>query len=181
MTVKPWTLLEERPGELFGYIVTAARRYRMPTGHEAHWDVLVQSDMVGVIALTRDDQVVVIDQFRPGPGKVLTEVPAGRIDTGESTLEAAQRELREETGYTSEQMVLAGSMWSGASSTRRGYAVLALNARQTDAQHLEPEEDILVRTMPLDAFLEHLRRGETTSVAIGWMAIDMLRRIRLGC
>ena len=96
---QPWELLSERP-RTDGWVPVVTRTYRMPDGSVSDWDVHDPSfRTVAVLALTEDDRVVLVRQFRPGPGEVLWELPGGIVDDGEGLEEAAARELLEETGY----------------------------------------------------------------------------------
>ncbi|MDH3507363.1 MAG: NUDIX hydrolase [Gammaproteobacteria bacterium] len=65
--------------------------------------VLESPDWVNVVAVTPDRRVVMVEQYRFGSGEVGLEPPAGIVDTSESVMDAAKRELLEETGYASEQ------------------------------------------------------------------------------
>lgn len=75
------------------------------------WEFVTRSNaqgVVAIIALTHDDQLVLIEQHRPPLGRTVIEIPAGLVGddheaTGEADLEAARRELLEETGYTAER------------------------------------------------------------------------------
>src|SRR5262249_34587526 len=73
------------------------------TGVEGRYVVLECPDWVNVIALTDDRQVVLIRQYRHGVDRVVLEIPSGIVERDEEPLAAAQRELAEETGYTSER------------------------------------------------------------------------------
>jgi 8-oxo-dGTP pyrophosphatase MutT (NUDIX family) len=65
-------------------------------------------DGVLVLALTEDNQVIVIEQFRPAINQHTLEIPAGSIDPGETPEEAAKRELLEETGYACDTLIPLG-------------------------------------------------------------------------
>ena len=122
--VRPWTLVSE---ETFtapaGYMRLATRRYRLPDGRDSDWDILVGGSTVAVLALTTDGQVLLVRQFRPGPGRILDEMPGGIVDDGEDVAAAALRELREETGFAGEIEVLGSTYLSASATTVRHVAV----------------------------------------------------------
>ena len=70
--------------------------------------VLENPDWVNVIALTRSEEVVLIEQFRYGTEEITLEIPGGMVDAGEQPEAAARRELLEETGYSSDEFVYLG-------------------------------------------------------------------------
>ncbi|GAA2147377.1 hypothetical protein GCM10009826_00140 [Humibacillus xanthopallidus] len=81
-------MLGERPGPA-GYLTVTTRRYAMPDEREADWDVLVGGSTVAVVAVTAANEVVLARQFRPGPGKVMLELPVAdfvsHVRSGELT------------------------------------------------------------------------------------------------
>jgi 8-oxo-dGTP pyrophosphatase MutT (NUDIX family) len=74
------------------------RRISPLTGKHVSTVVLESSDWVNVVALTADERVVLVRQYRFGTEEIGLEIPGGLVDPGETPLEAARRELREETG-----------------------------------------------------------------------------------
>jgi len=92
-----WELIAQRSGPA-GYLTLHTNTYRQPDGSVADWDILAESDTVAILALTRDGRVVLARQYRPGPNRILDELPGGGIDPEESLITAAARELLEETG-----------------------------------------------------------------------------------
>jgi ADP-ribose pyrophosphatase len=72
-------------------------------------DVVVHAPAVAIVAVDREDRIVLVRQSRAGAGRDLLELPAGIVDGGEEPLAAAKRELREETG-------LRGGEWSPLAS-----------------------------------------------------------------
>lgn len=68
------------------------------------------SDYVSVIAVTTDDRLVLVRQYRPVVERETLELPSGHVEDGESPEEAARRELLEETGYTAEHFDLLGAL-----------------------------------------------------------------------
>lgn len=107
---------------------------------------------VNVVAITTDREMVLIRQYRHGLGEVYYELPAGVHDgPEESLMEAAKRELREETGYS-------GGVWSlwmelspnPATQNNISYSFLAEGVERNHEQSLDPTEEITVHLIPLE-------------------------------
>lgn len=139
-------------------------RVRLPDGREATREYIVHPGAVVVVPLLDDGRLVMERQFRYPLGRVLLELPAGKIDAGEGPLATGVRELAEETGYTAREWARAGVMHNavGYSDERieiwfaRGLTAGA--ARLDDGEHLEV---VLVDPADLDAMAA---RGEVTDV-----------------
>jgi 8-oxo-dGTP pyrophosphatase MutT (NUDIX family) len=120
------------------------------TGATKRFSLIEAVDWVNVIALTPDQQVVLIKQFRVGANEVCLEIPGGMVDPGETPAEAAARELAEETGYTAPRWHHLGRVSPNpAIMTNWLYTFLAEEAVQTGPQHLEGSEviDLHVTTL----------------------------------
>jgi ADP-ribose pyrophosphatase len=120
------------------------------TGATKRFSLIEAVDWVNVIAITPDQQVVLIEQFRVGANEVCLEIPGGMVDPGETPAEAAARELAEETGYTAPRWHLIGRVSPNpAIMTNWLYTFLAEGAVQTGPQRLEGSEviDLHVATL----------------------------------
>ncbi|HEY5959698.1 MAG TPA: NUDIX hydrolase, partial [Polyangiaceae bacterium] len=102
---------------------------------------------VAVIPLTREGDVVLVQQYRHGLGRVSCELPAGVIDAGETPEQAARRELSEETGYVAEAL---SPMFVASPephrSTARAHFFFAANVSYSGASRPEPSEVLEVTT-----------------------------------
>jgi 8-oxo-dGTP pyrophosphatase MutT (NUDIX family) len=129
--------------------------------------VLELPDWVDVIALTPDDHVVLVDQYRHGVRKVRTEFPAGTVDDSEAPLLAAQRELLEETGYASVCWHLIGTaaVYPAAQSNRI-HCFLALDALKTTNPMPDAAEIIHVRELPFADFIAQVQGGKVELPAL---------------
>lgn len=74
-------------------------KVRLPDGRLTYREIVEHSGAVGIIPLTAEDEVILVQQYRAPAGKLLWEVPAGKLEEGEDPLDCAARELEEETGY----------------------------------------------------------------------------------
>lgn len=121
---------------------------RSPRTGENHAFHLIESvDWVNVIPVTSENRLVMIEQYRHGIRSVTLEIPGGLIDASDSSpADAARRELIEETGYDSDQIVSLGSVSPNpAVQTNRCYSFLARDAHPVAVQSLDGAEDIAVR------------------------------------
>ena len=130
-------------------------------------------EWVTVLPLTENREVVLVKQYRHGLGEIILEFPAGAIDhENEAPLEAAQRELVEETGYDTNDWLYLGSFSLGPSRIRnRFYLFLARNCQKVGEQNLDELEDIEVVKISYEQFEQLLNDGQIHDVdtALAWL------------
>lgn len=143
--------------------LTARRDHlQLPSGADMpEYYVLEYPDWINMIALTADGKMLLERQYRHGRQMVGWEIPAGVIEEGETPLQAAKRELLEETGYTGGEWHELVELCPNASAcTNVSHTFVATNVESTDTQHLELTEDISVYEVPLDEVFRMLQAGE---------------------
>jgi ADP-ribose pyrophosphatase len=167
-----WRKLDEQPIR-DGFRSLLSRRYELPTGRQLDFEIKLEGPTAVVLALTPENLVVLVREFRPGPEEWLLELPGGAVDDGEESRAAAARELLEETGYRGE-LTEAGTMVDCAYSTRLRHAFIArdcVQVQEPDAGEGEAAEVVL---LSLHEFREHLRGGQLTDVGPAYLALDRL-------
>lgn len=129
-----------------------------------------------VVPITVDGEVVLIRLHRFGTHAQSLEIPGGLIDPGEQPIEAARRELREESGYESDELVPLGVVHANpALQPTRLHMFVARNCRPSPhGQALEDLEDCVVERVPLDRIDDVLRSGQITH-ALVWTAFHAFR------
>jgi ADP-ribose pyrophosphatase len=104
-----------------------------------------------VFAMTPDDRVLLVRQYKHGIAEVVTELPAGMIDEDETPEACAVRELTEETGYTGSAPELVRTFFADpTNATARFYLFLVRDARPTHPQAFDVTEDIEVQLAGID-------------------------------
>jgi 8-oxo-dGTP pyrophosphatase MutT (NUDIX family) len=155
-----WKLGARHPGADYRVFKTSFVDGTHPRGLTKRFSVIEAVDWVNVIAVTPDERVVLIRQYRVGIEKVCLEIPGGMVDPGEDAETAAARELVEETGYTAQTWQKLGVVAPNpAIMNNYLHSFLALGAEKTHEQRLEGSEIIEVELVPLRNVRELLHNG----------------------
>jgi ADP-ribose pyrophosphatase len=132
------------------------------TGHEHEFWILETPDWCNIVPLTADNQVVMVRQQRHGISDETLELPGGMVDpTDASPLDAARRELLEETGYRARDLVPTGVIAPNpAMQSTRCWSFLARDVERVAEPRLDGGEDIDVVLVPYREIPERVARGE---------------------
>ncbi|MEU7718631.1 NUDIX hydrolase [Streptomyces tibetensis] len=148
-------------------------RYRLPSGSVDTFSVREDRPSVGVLALTHDDQILLTRQFRPGPRQFVYELPGGYVDDEETPLDAAQRELLEETGYQGDTEVV-GRCFGDSYSSAVKFCAIARNCTLRQPPQPEDTEFIEVLSVRPQQLRGLLRVGDVTDVDLAYLGLDFL-------
>lgn len=139
---------------------------RLPDGTTAQREYVVHPGAVMIVPLlqtaTGSTELVLERQYRYPVQQVMVEFPAGKLDAGESTLRCAQRELREETGYTAREWARAGVLHPVVSYSTEFIEIWFARGLQAGERRLDEGEFLDVFTLPVDQLLAWCRDGRVT-------------------
>lgn len=159
--IKAWELLDSRYLIREPWLTARKDCFRLPDGVVMEdYYTLEYPDWVNVIAITEDHLFIIEQQYRPGAGKVSHEICAGVCEEGESPLEAARRELLEETGYSGGEWTYYMSLSANAGTMNNlSHTYIARGVKRTAEPALEPTEDIKVELLTLEELKSLLTSG----------------------
>jgi len=148
--------------------------FRLPDGHEADFYLRNGQGSIACLALTKENQVILVRQFRPGPKRILLELPGGGVQPGESMEAAMARELLEETGYAGKVRFVT-SVLPDAYAVFRKNALVATDCEKKAEPKLENNGEVVEAVlMSLEEFRVHLSSGQLTDVEIAYLGLDHL-------
>lgn len=179
-----WDLLRTEPGPDLIIFKTRFDLVRNPRNdHTMRVVVLEAADWVNVIALTPERKIVVVEQHRFGVGRTTLEIPAGLVEAGEAPLQAAKRELEEETGFTAHTWESLGCAEPNpAFLDNHCHFWLARDVTRTHATHLDRGEEIAVSELTLDEIKLEIEAGHMRNslILLALARVFDLRDVKFG-
>jgi ADP-ribose pyrophosphatase len=162
LKVKPWKLVSstiEKTFKIFDLRIDHAVSPR--TGEEHEFYIFESKEWVNIIPVTKDNEVILIRQYRHGVGDIVLEIPGGIVEEEDTPLDAAVRELKEETGYSPSEMVYLGMVHANPAFLNNScHTYLALDSFPDGPQNLDEKEDIEVILRPLADIPKLIKDGE---------------------
>ena len=161
--IRPWKKLSTKKlGDFRIFTIRSEAKISPRTGKEHDFFVLDSVDWVNVIAITAQNEIVLVEQFRHGSETVELEIPGGIMDaTDESPIATGIRELGEETGYAGENAQLIGKVFANpAIMSNTCFTVLVRNCDLRHDVKFDSGEDLITRLVPVSEIPDLVSSGK---------------------
>ena len=150
---------------------------QLPNGKPAIREVIRHVGAVGVIPVTDDGRVIIERQFRYPLNRVVTEIPAGKLDSAtEDRLSAAKRELEEETGYTAAEWIELGDFIPTCAYCDERITLYLAKGLALGQRHLDEDEFLNFEAVPLSVLVEDVMAGR---ISDGKTQVAILKAARI--
>jgi ADP-ribose pyrophosphatase len=179
-----WTRQDPTKVEQVGWRTIVTKTFTLPDGTKHDFQLFNKEGThnAGVIAITPDRKVIVARQYRPGPEKMMDEIPGGGVEAGETDYAAAAlRELLEETGYTSSNVTHLGDIYKDAYSNSTWHYYLAKDCvLHADGAQPDEREFIDIQHISVVELLTNARQGRMTDTEAVFLAYQELNAMMEG-
>ena len=132
----------------------------MPDGTTANRELVQHPGGVSVAALTENNEIYMVRQFRYPYQEILLELPAGKLERGENPFEAVKREQREETGTTAEEYRYLGEVYPTPGYVDETIRLWACRVKARGEMDLDDDEFLEVEKIPLQKAVEMVLQNE---------------------
>lgn len=174
----PWRTLSSRTIYRNPWLALREDRVIRPDGAEGIYSVVEMRPSCGIVAINEDNQIALVGQWRYVHDRYSLEIPTGGSELGETPLDAAKRELLEETGLTAEDWTGLGTI-DNSNGCTTDVAHVFLARRLTAGSSIpQGDEQVELRWMPFaDAVAAAMEGKITESVSVaGILKTELLRR-----
>lgn len=161
--IEPWSVVTENKEyktPIFNLLKRSMELQAPDETDRGDFYVLDAPEWINIIGITKEKEIILVEQYRYGIEEPTLEIPGGMVDEGEEPLEGAKREMLEETGYRSDKWSSLGRVSSNpAIMTNFTHMYLAEECVFEGADNPDTHERINVHTMPVKDFLELVKNG----------------------
>jgi ADP-ribose pyrophosphatase len=133
---------------------------RLPNGKLATREFMDHPGAVGIVPFLDDRHVVMVRQYRHPVGEVTLELPAGKLDKGESIMKCLKRELREETGYTARKIAPLIQYWPTPAFANEVLHLYVAEGLISGKMNTDEDEFLQCVVLPFQKALDMVKRGE---------------------
>ena len=148
--------------------------FKLPDSKELDYYIKKEGPAVCGLAITSDNKIILAKQYRPGPKKIVMELPGGYADLNEKIELSMARELLEETGYQGKVQLITTCL-DDAYSTMERYCFVITDCKKVSEPKWDEDEFIDIELVTIDEFKKILRSGQMTDVEVGFLALDYLK------
>jgi 8-oxo-dGTP pyrophosphatase MutT (NUDIX family) len=179
--IQPWkTIGSQKLGDFRIFSIRSDRKVSPRTGKEHDFYIIDSVNWVNVIAVTPDQQLVMVEQYRHGSNTVELEIPGGIMDAVDLHPEkTGARELREETGYAGENARVLGQTYANpAIMSNTCFTVLMENCHRVHPVEFDSGEDLITRLVPVSEIPHLVASGKILHplVIAGFSFFDLWQR-----
>jgi len=178
--MQPYKRVEPTTVTKVGYLTVVSKHFVLPNGKTTQFDIDHPDGtaLAGVIALLPDKRVLVARQFRPGPEKLMDDLPGGFVENGENPEEAVRREFSEETGFALGELTYLGQVQTDAYTNITRHYFLATNCTPVDRQTTWDENEFIEqRLITIDELISNAKEGRMTDSVAVLLAYDKLKAL----
>lgn len=141
------------------------QKIKTPDNLTVDRDLIRHAPAVNILAISSDHQVILNQEYRVGVNQEVIALPAGLIDNGETAIEAAQRELQEETGYQAKKVKIMSTLTSsdGFTTEKVSLALVEFDPQNRGEHHFDHDEFITNDLVPFSEVLNMVKEGRIFS------------------
>lgn len=143
-----------------GHVVTLEKdKVECPNGMKSYREIIRHNGGAAILCITKNNEVMLIKQFRYAYNEVLYEIPAGKLEKGEEPLTAAIREFEEETGNKAKNIEYLGVIYPSCGYTDEKIFLYYVDEMEPSVTHFDEDEVIEVELVPFQKVLEMIMDG----------------------